>query len=66
MAKTAEDCALILEYVAGQDPYDATSSPHKVQKYTQKLIGNIKEIKIGIPKEFFGQGLDPEIKKRIF
>jgi len=65
MARTAEDCALILELVAGQDPYDATSSPHKVPKYTQKLTGNIEGIKVGIPKEFFGQGLDSEIKKSI-
>src|SRR3989344_3283583 len=65
MAKSAEDCALILQYIAGLDPYDATSSPLPVGNYLSHLREDIKGKIIGLPKEFMGKGLDPEIKKRI-
>lgn len=67
MAKTVEDCALILEAIAGQDPYDATSSPLNVPPYFN-LIKNfpLKNITLGIPKEFFGDGLNKEIKEAIY
>ena len=61
-AKTAEDCALVLEAIAGRDPKDATSSPHNVPVYSKELSRNVKGLVIGIPKELFGDGLDPEIK----
>lgn len=61
-AKTVQDCAIILETIAGQDPRDATSSPHEVSAYSTLLSGDITGMVIGIPKELFGEGLDPEIK----
>lgn len=61
-ARTAEDCALVLEAIAGKDPYDATSSPHEVRAYSKALSNPIKGLVVGIPKELFGEGLDPEIK----
>lgn len=61
-AKTAEDCALVLEVIAGKDPYDATSSPHDVPLYSRQLSRDVKGLVIGIPKELFGEGLDSEIK----
>jgi aspartyl-tRNA(Asn)/glutamyl-tRNA(Gln) amidotransferase subunit A len=64
-AKTAEDCALILKIIAGQDPYDATSSPQKVPDYEGELEGDPAKITIGIPKEFFSAGLDRENKELI-
>ena len=65
-AKTAEDCALILEQIAGKDPYDGSSSPQPVPRYSESLYKAITNIKIGIPKELFGKGLDPEVKENIF
>lgn len=64
-AKTAEECGLILEAIAGKDPYDASSSPRPVPPYATLLKQPIKGITIGIPKELFGKGLDPEIKAAI-
>ena len=65
MAKTAEDCAYVLEAIAGQDLYDATSSPRPVPSYSQTLEKDITGLTIGIPKEFFGEGLDPEIRESV-
>jgi aspartyl-tRNA(Asn)/glutamyl-tRNA(Gln) amidotransferase subunit A len=62
MARTASDCALILESIAGVDPYDATSSPQPVDNYTSHLSDSLKGKTIGIPTEMFGEGLDPEIR----
>lgn len=65
MAKTAEDCAIILETIAGKDPYDATSSSSNVPQYFQTLNKSIKGLTVGWPKEFFGEGLDSEIRDSI-
>lgn len=64
-AKTAEDCAYVLEAVAGIDPYDATSSSREVPAYSKHLQKDIKGLVIGIPKEFYSEGLDKEIKQAI-
>jgi len=64
MAKTAQDCAIILETIAGVDQYDATSSTQPVSSYNSQ-ISNSKNIVIGIPREFYADGLDPEIKKSV-
>lgn len=65
MAKTAEDCALILNAIAGFDPKDSTSLDHPVPDYTQALNTSIKGLKIGLPKEYFNQTLDPAIAQII-
>lgn len=62
MAKSVEDLSYILEIIAGRDNYDSTSSPQKVEKYHEYLGKSIKGKVIGLPKEFFGKGLDPDIK----
>lgn len=64
MAKTVEDCALILENIAGKDIYDATTTVAQVDKYS-KMLDKKLNLKVGIPKEFFGKGLDGEIKQAI-
>jgi aspartyl-tRNA(Asn)/glutamyl-tRNA(Gln) amidotransferase subunit A len=64
-AKSVEDCALILEVIAGEDPYDATSSRQPVPAYSQELSRDLKNLTIGIPKEFYGEGLDPEVKSAV-
>ncbi|MEK9178947.1 MAG: amidase family protein, partial [Patescibacteria group bacterium] len=65
MAKSVEDLSYILEIIAGHDVNDSTSSFEKVEKYYQYLGKSIKGKVIGLPKEFFGKGLDPEIKKTV-
>ncbi|SHI07130.1 amidase, partial [Clostridium grantii] len=65
-AKTVEDCALLLEVIQGSDELDNTSSKTaEYPTYLDKLDQGIKGMKIGVPKEFFGEGLDNEIKEAI-
>lgn len=60
-AKTAEDCALVLEAIAGNDPRDATSSPEKVPHYSKFLDQSLNGKKIAWPKNLFTNALDSEI-----
>ncbi|OGD65609.1 aspartyl/glutamyl-tRNA amidotransferase subunit A [Candidatus Berkelbacteria bacterium RIFOXYA2_FULL_43_10] len=63
MTKTVEDAAILLNILAGEDESDGTTLPIAVPDYQKSLDGNIKGLKIGIPKEFFGEGMDPEVDK---
>jgi len=63
--KTVEDSAIFLNVTAGQDKNDATTPPKAVPDYEKDLSGNIKDLKIGVPKEFFIEGLDKRIKENI-
>jgi len=65
IAKSAADVALILNVVAGNDPMDSTSVRNKLPDYTTFLNKKIRGKKIGVPKEFFGQGIDSEVNKII-
>jgi aspartyl-tRNA(Asn)/glutamyl-tRNA(Gln) amidotransferase subunit A len=65
VAKSVEDCAIVLETIAGVDKYDATSSPVSVPAYSSLLNLDLSNVTIGIPKEFYGDGLDPEIKEAV-
>lgn len=65
MAKCVEDLAILMEVMAGLDKKDSTTLPIGVPNYTEYLDKDIKGIKIGLPKEYFTQGLDPEIEKII-
>ena len=62
MAATAEDCALLLEAMAGFDAADSTSSERPVEAYSQLLSVNLKGLKIGLPREYFGEGLDATVE----
>ncbi|MGH7245895.1 MAG: Asp-tRNA(Asn)/Glu-tRNA(Gln) amidotransferase subunit GatA [Candidatus Levyibacteriota bacterium] len=62
MAKSVEDLAIILSAIAGKDQKDATSSHRPVEEYAKNLAKSLTGKKIGIPKEFFGKGLDSECK----
>lgn len=65
IAKNAEDIAIILNVIAGNDPLDSTTVTQALPDYKSFLGKDINGKKIGIPKEFFGQGLDPEVDKII-
>ncbi len=63
MTKDVRDCALMLQAIAGHDPLDSTSVKSPVPDYSAALGKDIKGLKIGIPQEFFGEGLGAETKK---
>ena len=63
MARTAEDAALMLGVMAGFDPRDSTSVEAPVPDYTATLGNDIKGLRIGLPKEYFGEGLNAEVAK---
>ncbi len=65
MARTAEDCALMLGAMAGFDERDSTSVEREVADYTAGLNNDLKGLKIGLPKEYFGEGLQPEVAKSV-
>ena len=65
MAPSAEDCAMRLNTMASHDHKDSTSIDHKKEDYTTCLSNSVQGLKIGIPKEFFGDGLDASVQKII-
>lgn len=65
MGKNVYDNALILEIIAGKDEMDATSSPNLVPKFTENIKKGVMGLRIGLAKEFFGKGLDPEVENGV-
>jgi aspartyl-tRNA(Asn)/glutamyl-tRNA(Gln) amidotransferase subunit A len=62
ITKNVADCALVLNTIAGHDPRDSTSAPHPVPDYSKSLNPNIKNLRIGIPKEYFVEGMQKEVR----
>jgi aspartyl-tRNA(Asn)/glutamyl-tRNA(Gln) amidotransferase subunit A len=65
MARSAEDVAALLQVMAGFDPKDSTSVDQPVPDYGASLSDDISGLKIGLPQEYFGEGLDPAVAKTI-
>ncbi len=65
MCHTAEDCAAMMNVMSGHDPKDSTSIEREKENYLTDINNPIKGLKIGVPKEFFSEGLDPEVEKII-
>ncbi len=65
IAKNARDCAWILTAIAGYDPHDGTVSKRNVDDYTAKLGKEIRGLKIAIPKEFYAEGIDKEVRDAV-
>ena len=65
ITKDVEDAAILSGIICGYDPNDSTSIDQEVPDYTKSLTGDIKGLKIGIPKEYFVEGMDPEVKSII-
>ena len=63
--KDVEDCAMLLNVIAGKDEKDTTSVDVGEKDYTQSLNKDIKGLKIGVPKEFFGEGINEEVKQAL-
>ena len=64
-AKNVKDAAMVLQVLAGQDALDATSSDRPVDDYVGLMTKPVEGLRIGVPKEYFGEGLDPEIRAAI-
>ena len=65
IAKSAEDCAVILNAISGFDPHDGTSSKNEVPDFTAKIGQDIKGMKIALPKEFYADGIDADVKAAV-
>jgi aspartyl-tRNA(Asn)/glutamyl-tRNA(Gln) amidotransferase subunit A len=61
MARTVEDAALVLEIIAGFDDHDATSIDAPVPRYRDALDQGVRGLRIGLPREYFADGVDPEV-----
>jgi len=62
ITKNVADCALVLNVIAGHDPRDSTSAPHPIPDYTKSLTPDIKKLRLGIPKEYFVDGMQKEVR----
>lgn len=65
VAKDVTDCAVILETIASYDKKDSTSVQREDYNFAEALVDDVKGMKIGIPKDYFGEGLDPEVKEAV-
>ena len=65
LCKDVRDCAVIMEVVASHDPKDSTSVKRDDTDFTGALVEDVKGMRIGIPRDYFGEGLDPEIKEAV-
>lgn len=65
VAKDVTDCATILEAIASYDPKDSTSVQREDLDFTSALVDDVKGLRIGIPKDYFGEGLDEEVKDSV-
>ncbi|MEM7530582.1 MAG: Asp-tRNA(Asn)/Glu-tRNA(Gln) amidotransferase subunit GatA [Chloroflexota bacterium] len=65
LTKTVEDAALMLQVIAGNDPLDSTSMPVDVPDYRAALTGDISGLRIGVPDEYFIDGMQPEVETAV-
>ena len=65
LTKDVRDCAMLLEAIAGQDPADSTSVNRPVPRYTEALTGDVRGIRLGIPREYFVAGIQPEVEQAV-
>ncbi len=65
MVRSVEDAALVMNALAGYDPQDPTSAQAPPSDFTQALTGDVRGLRVGVPKEFFQVPLDPEVKEAV-
>ena len=65
LTKTVRDAAIVLRAIAGRDPMDATSAEVPVPDYVAEMEKPVRELKLGVAKEYFGEGLDSEVQKSV-
>ncbi|MGG1555070.1 Asp-tRNA(Asn)/Glu-tRNA(Gln) amidotransferase subunit GatA [Paenibacillus ferrarius] len=65
LTKNVEDAAYALQAIAGYDPKDSTSANVALPNYLSALTGDVKGLRIGLPKEYLGKGIDPAVKEKV-
>ena len=65
MTKDVTDCALLLNAITGHDPRDSTSLNFQPPDYTRALVPDLKGVRIGIPVEYFAEGIEPEVERLV-
>ena len=65
LTKDVTDCANVLEAITSHDPKDSTSMKRENTDFTSALVADVKGMKIGIPRDYFGEGLDPEVRDAV-
>ncbi len=65
VGSSVKDLAMIAEVMSGVDPKDATTGPHAVPQYAKDLNGDLKGVKVGVPKEYFITGMEDGVKQRV-
>jgi aspartyl-tRNA(Asn)/glutamyl-tRNA(Gln) amidotransferase subunit A len=65
MTRSAEDAALMLQAMAGFDPRDSTSAEREVPDYSAALATDLNGLKVGLPREYFGEGLEPGVARSV-
>ena len=65
LCKDVTDCATIMEVIASHDKKDSTSVERKDTDFTSALVDNVAGMRIGIPRDYFGEGLDPQVKEAV-
>ncbi len=65
LSRCVKDSALLLEMMSGKDPLDSTSVDIVIDKYSEELTKSIKHQILGVPKEFFGEGVEPAVEKSV-
>ncbi|SFT17107.1 Asp-tRNA(Asn)/Glu-tRNA(Gln) amidotransferase subunit GatA [Paenibacillus sp. BC26] len=65
LTKNVEDSAYVLQAIAGYDAGDSTSADVEIPDYVGALNGDVKGLRIGVPKEYLGQGIDPKVKEAV-
>ncbi|MFX0028247.1 MAG: Asp-tRNA(Asn)/Glu-tRNA(Gln) amidotransferase subunit GatA, partial [Candidatus Hermodarchaeota archaeon] len=65
LSRCVYDAAMILEIIAGHDPLDSTTADYKVDIYTQNLKSPVEKMVLGIPQEFFGEGLEKDVRDSV-
>ncbi len=65
LTKDVTDCATVLNAICGLDEMDSTSTPAAVPDFTKSLISDVKNLKIGLPKEYFASGMDKEVEDAV-
>jgi aspartyl-tRNA(Asn)/glutamyl-tRNA(Gln) amidotransferase subunit A len=65
LALDVHDCALVLQVISGHDPHDSTSVDLPVPDFAAALEGGVRGVRVGLPTEFFGEGLQPEVRQAV-
>ncbi|MGI6092547.1 MAG: Asp-tRNA(Asn)/Glu-tRNA(Gln) amidotransferase subunit GatA [Veillonellaceae bacterium] len=66
ITRDVTDCAHVLNVISGYDPKDSTSINSKVPDYTKSLVNDVEGLKIGLPKEYFVSGMNPDVEKAVY